>query len=70
MTTLPYRDYNLEHPDITAALRTGYPRGYVEPDVPRCPECGKECERLYLNNQQDIVGCDNCITERFAEDVL
>ena len=67
---MPYRDYNLEHPDITAALRTGYPRGHREPPEPRCPECGKVCERLYRNHLLDIVGCDNCITELFAEDVL
>jgi len=54
--------YNLEHPDITAALRTGYPVNYKEPEPPLCPVCGEECETVYRAGRHgDIVGCDDCI---------
>ena len=33
-------DRDLEHPDITAAQRTGYPAG-KEPVWPVCPFCGE-----------------------------
>lgn len=49
----------LEHPDITKALRTGYP--YDEPECPRCPVCERETDTFYKNEYGDIVGCDECI---------
>jgi len=39
---------------------------YPEPpelDMPRCPECGEECEILYRNRIGEIVGCDNCLEQ-------
>ena len=52
----------LEHPEITNAIRTGYPDG--ESEYPCCPVCGKECETIYWNIT--VVGCDRCITKQDA----
>lgn len=38
-----------------------------EPEQPICPECGEECEVIYLVNG-NVVGCDNCVTEKDAYD--
>ena len=36
-----------------------------------CPECGKVAETLYTSNVNDeILGCDNCITVKDAYEVL
>lgn len=38
---------------------------YPEPPEPKafiCPECGEECDTLYFK-RNEIIGCDNCITE-------
>jgi len=62
---------NLEHPDITATLRTGYPANHKEPEPPICPVCGRECETVYRAGRYgEIVGCDNCIIECDAWDGL
>lgn len=49
-----------DHPTVANLLRTGYPDG-KEPDVPRCPVCGEECEEIYTDKDANIVGCDICI---------
>ena len=49
----------LEHPEITKALRTGYPHG--EPKWPICPVCGKECETIYMDRDGEIFACDECL---------
>ena len=41
-----------------------------EPDEYICPICGEEIEDLYINNDGEIVGCEMCITEKKAWDVL
>lgn len=66
---MPYRDYNLEHPDVTAIRRTGYAKGH-EPVEYLCPVCGAACEKVFVNFYDNIVGCDRCIEERDAEDEL
>jgi len=54
-------DRDLEHPDITAAQRTGYPAGR-EPFWPICPICGEETDTVYKQiGTGNIVGCYNCI---------
>lgn len=53
-------DRDLQHPDITAAERTGYPAGR-EPTWPVCPVCGEETDTFYKNADGVVVGCDNCI---------
>ena len=54
MTRLP------DHPVIRNMERTGYPDG-KEPNVPRCPCCGKECETIYKDRNKEVVGCDMCV---------
>ena len=58
-------DRDLQHPDITAAERTGYAAGR-EPVWPVCPECGAECEKVYFTEPGICVGCDICLTEKDA----
>ena len=53
---------NLEHPDITSALNTGYPSGYDDtPTV--CPVCGSEdCDTIYIEREtHTAIGCDQCL---------
>lgn len=49
-----------DHPVIQNMMRTGYPDG-KEPEYPRCPVCGKECETLYSDRHGSYIGCDVCI---------
>ena len=53
-------DRDLQHPDITAAERTGYAAGR-EPEWPTCPVCGAICEDVYFNQRYVCVGCDVCL---------
>lgn len=50
-----------DHPVIRNMERTGYPDG-KEPEYPRCPVCGEECEIFYRDKYLDVVGCDECIS--------
>ena len=50
-----------DHPVIQNLERTGEPDG-KEPDYPRCPVCGEECETIYQARRGDYVGCDACLT--------
>lgn len=35
-----------------------------------CPECGKECENLYVDVRSgEIIGCDRCIRKIEPEEV-
>lgn len=56
-----------DHPVIRNMERTGYPDG-KEPEGPRCPICGSECETIYRNGGHEIVGCDECISVYDAEE--
>lgn len=50
-----------DHPVIRNMERTGHPDG-KEPESYYCPECGKECERIFKHKGTgEIVGCENCI---------
>ena len=51
----------MEHPEIRAALRTGYPTRVRE--TPVCPECGEETQTLYKDMLGNILGCCECIAE-------
>lgn len=36
-----------------------------------CPVCGEEAEKAYVSKTDyEILGCDNCITEKEAYEVL
>ena len=43
------RDYRLEPPE-------------TEEFIPRCPVCGRECDTLYLDKENEVFGCEQCIT--------
>lgn len=62
-------DRDLEHPDITAAERTGYPAGH-EPIWPVCPVCGAETDTFFKSvvGTGGIIGCDHCIITTDAWD--
>ena len=56
----------LEHPDITRANLTGYPHG--EPEWPKCPICGAECETIFMDEHSEIFACDVCVQKKIAWD--
>ena len=57
----------LQHPDITAAERYGYPRRPDPEPVPVCPVCGAEAEWFFRQGrEQNIVGCDQCVVRTDA----
>ncbi len=58
----------LDHPVIRNMERTGYSDG-KEPQFPICPECGEECETIYLDRSGNCVGCDMCIEAMYAWEV-
>lgn len=54
-------------PDIRRAEETGYP---TDPKWPRCQVCGEECEKIYKDAWGNILGCENCVEELDAWEVL
>ena len=42
-----------------------YPGPPKEAPVPICPECGNECETVYVNENGTVVCCDVCIDKVF-----
>ena len=52
-----------DHPDIAAAMRTGYPRGKTV-RMRCCPMCGEELtleEIIYINANGEAIGCETCV---------
>lgn len=45
-----------------------------EREYPRCPVCGEEAEWLFVNDNREVVGCDQCLTmiscDTYEEDYL
>ena len=37
-----------------------------EPEGPRCPCCGQECDTVYFNFSGTAVGCEYCVTKADA----
>lgn len=54
----------MNHPDIENTIRTGYPHG--EPEYPVCPVCGYECDEIYMDMDEEIFGCSECIKKKSA----
>lgn len=54
-------------PDIRRTEETGYP---TEAKWPVCPVCGEECEKIFKDAWGNILGCDNCVEELDAWEVL
>lgn len=50
------RDWDLEHPDITSALRTGYPRSFYN-EQHYCTRCG--CPMPIGYEDEDV--CVDCM---------
>ena len=57
-----------DHPVVRNCERTGYPDGNT-PQEPVCPVCGEACCTAYVNEDLDIVGCDECCEMVFPEDL-
>ena len=36
---------------------------------PVCPVCGNECEKIYIDGNNDVVGCDECLRSVYACDI-
>ena len=49
----------------TAWMVHDYPDEPMYPVV-FCPVCGDECRWIYLNMQEEVVGCDSCLGEMDA----
>lgn len=64
---MSYQDIG-DHPDIAAALATGYPRR-KKPVWPRCPVCGEECETIYRGWHGSYIGCNVCVDTKDAWEV-
>ncbi len=47
-----------DHPAIRQAELEGVPE-YI---WPHCPVCGEACELVYRNNDDEVLGCDFCVT--------
>ena len=57
-----------DHPDIEAALRTGYPPGKGEGGW-KCPVCGEELgpdDSVYMN-WREVIGCRFCVEVKEAQ---
>lgn len=57
-----------DHPIVQNTERTGYPTGRA-PAEPRCPICGEDCRIIYRDFHGEYVGCDNCVSEIYAQEV-
>ena len=62
MSNLPDAAY------IRNLRNTGYRDG-KDPTYPVCPICEQTCETIYISADNEIVGCDQCMTTRNAWEV-
>lgn len=68
MPIMRQREFDLpEHPIVQNLERFGCPFG-KEPPIPHCPICGAECETIYRNFLNEVVGFDLCVLALDAED--
>ena len=68
--------FNLyEHPDVTSAIRTGFPRHKYKRTT-FCPNCGTELNedsKMYIMNfkgVKTVLGCNECIETESVEEAL
>ena len=58
------KSHDLNHPDLVAIIRTGYPRYAIETDRWKCEECGKTLDpytdHSYSDERHDVL-CRNCL---------
>lgn len=58
-----------DHPIVTNMEHTGYPTGRA-PEYPHCPICaGEEIGSVYVNEDENVIGCEDCITKQSTEDI-
>ena len=38
-----------------------------EPDEILCPVCGDGCETIYLDDNNEVAGCENCIMDQYMK---
>lgn len=41
-----------------------------EYQVPHCPVCGSECDTFFRDMEGNIVGCDECVDQLDAWDLM
>lgn len=58
-----------DHPVIENMERTGYPDGN-EPVEVCCPVCGRVCDEVYCNEDDEVVGCSECLISRSPYEIL
>lgn len=54
---------DLEHPEIARTNRTGYPKPIAKQQC--CPKCGEDIDSetiMYVTDNFEPVGCENCVT--------
>lgn len=51
-----------DDPIIRCMERTGLPPWYQEDPHDICPICGAECETIYTDRGNNVVGCEECLT--------
>ena len=45
-----------------------YPEPTYKSKAHYCPVCGDECE-LYYMQDGEVIGCENCVTQEYADEV-
>lgn len=55
----------MTRPEYIREHNDNVPRS-VSAEEPVCPICGNVCEEAYLNQWQEVIGCECCITTRPA----
>lgn len=61
-------EHTPEHPIVRNLIKTGYPYGEENIEWPRCPICKEETDIYYVNEKNEIIGCEFCIKEEDAWD--
>ena len=51
-------------------IRDAEVNGFGDPDPPKCPVCGEECETIINDMYGNVFGCDRCIVRQDAWDWL
>ena len=58
----------MEHVPDAPWIRDAELNGYPADDPVHCPICGEECDTLFFDRNDDVFGCERCISRRDAYD--
>ena len=58
-----------DDPIIRCMERTGMPPWEQKDSQYCCPVCGAECETVYIDEDDQVVGCDCCIRAKDVYDI-